>query len=96
MTNAITNPATVEIITPALKKKIPIKEYVKSLLFLTAIYSLIINQVQHDRTDNRSTIKKVNNQQNNITEKKSDKQSKLLSLFYSGTSIILYPTHAWK
>jgi hypothetical protein len=96
MTSAITNPAPVETVKPALKKKIAIKEYVKSFLFLTAIYSLIINQVQHDKTDNRSTIKKMNYQQGNITEKKPGKQDLLFSLFYSGTSIILYPSHAWK
>ena len=96
MTSVITTPASVEATTPALKKKIAIKEYVKSFLFLAAIYSLIINQVQHDKTDDRSTIKKVNSQQGNITEKKSGKQDLFFSLFYSGTSIILYPTHAWK
>jgi hypothetical protein len=96
MISAITNPATVETTTPALKKRITIKEYVKSFVFLAAIYSLIINQVQHDKTDDQSTIKKVKSQQGNITEKKSGKQDLFFSLFYSGTSIILYPTHAWK
>ena len=93
MTSAITNPATVETVAPVIKKKITIKEYVKSFLFLAAIYSLIINQVQHDKADNRSTIKKVSRE--NITEKKINKQD-IFSLFYSGTSIILYPGQTWK
>jgi hypothetical protein len=95
MTSTITNPATVETVTSATKeKKITIKEYVKSFVFLSAIYSLIVNQVQHDKADNRSTIKKVN-QKENIAEKKINKQD-IFSLFYSGTSIILYPRRTWK
>ena len=94
MTSAITNPAAVETSTPVIRKKITIKEYVKSFLFLAAIYSLIINQVQHGKADNRSTIKKVN-QQENITEKKTSSQN-IFSMFYSGTSIILNPGRIWK
>lgn len=94
MTSAITNPAALETVTPVLKKKITIKEYIKSFVFLAAIYSLIINQVQHDKGDNRSTTKKIN-QQEIFAEKKTVKQD-IFSLFYSGTSIILYPNRAWK
>lgn len=99
MTSAITNPATVETVTtieavtPVAKKRITIKEYIKSLVFLIAIYSLIVNQVQHDKTDNRSTAKKINPE--NVAVKKAGRPD-LFSLFYSGTSIILYPVRPWK
>ncbi len=91
-TQEITNAATEKTTKPV--RKISLKEYLKSIVFLAAIYSLIINQAQQDKAEN---VEKETIYQRNQQAETRDRQMVLPSLVYSGMTIIFYPTHLlWK
>ena len=78
---------------PTLQKRKFLKEYMKSALFLAAIYTLIINKAQ----DENAAVRETYYQQDNTSAKKRDRENLLPSMIYSGIKIIFYPTHVlWK
>ena len=92
----ISNPVFPDKSKDTSAKKVFIKEYLKSFIFLAAIYALIINQAKHDKTEVAVSMKNTMLRANNF-EKKSGNEYSLLSLINSGTSIIFYPRFIiWK
>jgi hypothetical protein len=90
-TNAAANPSI------ATKKRIPYREYLKSILFLAAIYTLIINQVINERPEGKIIEEESIYKQDVSNTETRDRQIVLPSIVYSGIRIIFYPSHLlWK
>jgi hypothetical protein len=69
----------------------------KSILFLAAIYTLIINQVNNEKTDAKFPTKKTTYQLDVVKTETKERQFVLPSVVYSGIRIIFYPSHLlWK
>lgn len=78
-------------------KRISLREYLKSALFLAAIYTLIINQANNVRPEGKIFEEDAIYKQDVSNTQTRDRQFILPSVVYSGIRIIFYPSHLlWK
>ncbi len=90
-----TNAATDGTAKPG--KRISLREYGKSVLFLAAIYTLIINQANNEKPDIGVFQNETVYQENVSKTETSNRQIFFPSIVYSGIKVLFYPSNLlWK
>lgn len=79
------------------KKRITLKEYIKSILFLAAVYTLILNKALDKNSKEPVLDNEVTFTQKSFVAETRNRQFVLPSWIYSAMSISFYPTQLiWK
>lgn len=79
------------------KKRITLKEYLKSILFLAAVYTLILNKALDSDSNSTGPAVETSYIHQSFVAETKNRQFVLPSWIYSAVSISFYPTQLiWK